>query len=128
MKVTDESNGGKPADALTALLEAAAEAGARRAIEALSHEQLDTLIDIKTDPLVTYRRYLNAIRAGELAAFKTGKRTVVKRSDRDAWLTREGARVPVKCAAEPVPDDFGDDEIGDILRANAERRAGRGRR
>lgn len=128
MKVNDESKAGKPQDALTALLEAAAEAGARRALEALGHERADELIDIKECPMVSYRSYLEAIRTGEITAYKSGRRTLVKRSDRDTWLTRPGARVPVKKCGDPAEDDFGDDEIGDILRANHERRSGRGRR
>jgi hypothetical protein len=112
-----------PADSLSALLGAAAEAGARRALEAVGRTgDGEGLVNIKDAP-VAYRQLLEAINAGELRSFRVGRATFVRRVDLETWIT--SAEHAVDCS-EPQPDE--PDEIGDVIEINHRRRRGGGAR
>lgn len=105
--------------ALRELLEAAAEAGARRALEQLNAGGPGlSLIPIKQAP-VAYRALLDAERAGELRIYRRGKASLVDAAELEAWIRR---------APRPAPAAPGVDEAGELIAFNRTRRKAASRR
>ena len=98
--------------ALQELLEAAAEAGARRALEQAAPEARCSMIPIKQAP-VAYRALLDAERAGELRIYRKGKASLVDVAELEAWIRRAP-----RAADAPAPAD----EAGELIAFNRERR------
>ncbi|MCC6668974.1 MAG: hypothetical protein IT375_34865 [Polyangiaceae bacterium] len=97
------------ADALRELLEAAAEAGARRALAAVAEQTPGALIPIR-EAGISRRALLAAGKAGELTLHRRGKSTFVERAALERWIT-SGAR-----AAKPA------DAIGELIEMTERRR------
>lgn len=97
--------------ALTALIEAAAEAGARRALEALPPERRGGLVPIREAP-VAYRAILEAEHAGELRVYRRGKASFVDRDQLEEWIRRAPSGT-----AEPEPD-----EVAELIELHHRRR------
>jgi len=105
------------ADALAALLEAAAEAGARRALAEI-HPSQPTWIPLRQSPL-GYRQSLNLVRNGELQVHGIGNKKFLNREQLDSWLfAHPMARTP--------PMEI--DEIQAIIDFNENRRRKRKKR
>lgn len=77
------------ADALRELLEAAAEAGARRALELAGQREPSSLVPIREAP-VSYRAILKAAKEGEMKIVSRGKSSFVDRAELERWI-RAGA-------------------------------------
>jgi hypothetical protein len=104
-------------DAIAALLEAAAEAGARKALADVAAVP-ERYADLRKYGAGIYRAALRDIRSGKLPAYEAarGKR-LVRLDDWHRWLESH----PVRVASEPV------DEVADIVEINRARRAGGGK-
>lgn len=105
---------GDLAASLDALLEAAAERGARRALEAIQAQAArPALVPLRESP-AGYRRTLAACEAGVLPRVRIARRSYVDRDALERWM-RQGAPVspPVEVAT-PSSND-----IDAILAANA---------
>lgn len=97
--------------ALTALLEAAAEAGARRAL-ADAAPGGPRMVPIR-EARIPYRVALAAIRDGSLVAYRVGKTTYIDRDHEDAWIARSEHRIrPGEHEHEP---EDASDEIGELI-------------
>lgn len=99
--------------ALRELLEAAAEAGARRALELAPAESRSSLIPIKRAP-VAYRAILEAERAGELTVYRRGKASLVDLAELESWIRRSPRAADVRPAQS--------DEAGELIAFNRSRR------
>ncbi len=102
--------------ALSTLLEAAAEAGARRALEQVRPEA-SRWIPLRESPL-GYRATLRLIGAGELTTHGAGNRKYLDREMVDAWLLGH----PI---LNSPTNAEGTDEIDAIVQANRARKARR---
>jgi len=104
---------------LRELLEAAAEAGVRRAIESLSLAGAScSLIPIKEAP-VAYRAILAAEQKGELHVYRRGKSSLIDLRELEAWIRR----TPCQDRGSVKPD-----EVGELIALRAHGRAGGRRR
>jgi len=99
------------------LIQEAAEAGARRALEQAAPEARCSLIPIKSAP-VAYRAILEAERAGELKVYRKGKSSLVDVAELEAWIRR----APRPADASPA------DEVGELVAFNRGRRRTGGRK
>jgi hypothetical protein len=109
---------------LAALLEAAAEAGARRALEIVGHSGSapSELVRLHDGP-IPYRIALAAVAAGELRAYGTGRRRYLSRIEVESWiLAHPIARTEAVAETEPS------DELDEVIEANRDRRRGRKKR
>lgn len=97
------------AEALRELLAAAAEAGARRALELAGQREPSSLVPIREAP-VAYRAILAAASKGELKIHRRGKAGFVERADLERWI-RAGSRAPKA-----------DDAIGELIDITRQRR------
>jgi len=88
--------------ALRQLLEEAAEAGARRALAAVAEAEPSRLIPLRAAP-VAYRTLLAAIAAGELRAYRVGKRSFLERREFEAWILAHPS--PPRPPAPEEPDE-----------------------
>ena len=73
---------------------------------ALAHApaaEADPWIDVREQPLVAHRELLNAGKRGELELYRTGRKTLVRRSELDRWIARPEHRVGAEVQAEPAP-------------------------
>lgn len=95
--------------ALAQLLEAAAEAGARKALEAVAAQAPSSLIPIKSAG-VSHRALLAAAKRGELTIHRRGKAGFVDRDELERWIRTKPER-------EKSPD-----EVAEVLELNANRR------
>jgi excisionase family DNA binding protein len=100
-----------PEASLRGLLEAAAEAGARRALHTMAQAHPEQLLPIK-QASVAYRRLLAAVRSGALRAYRVGGRTFIDRTDLEDWIKSH----PVPRAERAREDQA--DEIGQLIQAN----------
>ncbi|APU89275.1 hypothetical protein Rctr16k_14 [Virus Rctr16k] len=103
------------ADALRDLLEQAAEAGARKALESIREQAPGVFLPVKAAP-IPYRAILDAERAGELVVYRRGKSSFVRRDELEAWIARAPRR-------SSTPRD----EVAEVIALNAERRTRGGR-
>ena len=101
---------------LSGLLEAAAEAGARRAIEQLQTTTASRWIPLRESPL-GYRPTLDLIRAGALSVHGIGNRKYLDREMVDAWLLAH----PIAASVRSVERD----EIDLIVDSHRQRQAKR---
>lgn len=101
-------------DALNELLAAAAEMGARRAIEQVATAGAPRLIPLKQCS-IGYRNVLDLVRRGDLEVFGVGNRKFVDREQLDQWILNH----PI---AKPVDTEAKEDEIDAIIAANRSRR------
>jgi len=112
--VLSDSRPSSPADAFQALLEAAAEAGARKALEQVQAKgAASRWIPIKESPL-GYRATLDLVKAGELQVHGIGHRRYLDREQLDRWLLAHPIR------SNDAPSD--DDEIAELIAAGDARR------
>jgi hypothetical protein len=100
-------------EALLSLLEQAAEAGARRALELHATSQPGVLIHIKQAP-VSYRAILAANKAGELRVYRRGRAAFVRRDELETWIQRAPLTERAPAAAT--------DEIAELIQLNNARR------
>lgn len=98
-----------PADALSTLLAAAAEEGARRAL-ADAAPNGPRMVPIR-ECRIPYRVALRAIAEGTLPAYRVGRSTFIDRTDEDDWIARAEHRVRPD-PWEPEPEQ---DEIGELI-------------
>jgi hypothetical protein len=112
-----------PAAGLAALLEAAAEAGARRALVTLGDQVPSALVPLHDGP-IPYRLALKAIAKGELQAFGTGKHRHLSRAQVEQWiLAHPIARTVPKPEAEAPTGD----EVDEVIASNRRRQRRRGK-
>jgi len=107
-------------DALHELLEAAAEAGAKRALEQVTSSKPSRLVPLKQCS-IGYRNALDLVRRGELETFGMGNRKFIDQEQLDAWLLNHPLTVP---AADTTAAKV--DEIDAIIAANHKRKQGKG--
>lgn len=106
-------------DALNELLAAAAEAGAKRALEQATTSKQSRLVPLRECP-IGYRNVLDLVRRGELKVFGVGNRKFVDREQLDEWILNH----PMSASATTVTD-ANDDEIAAIIAANHKRKQGK---
>lgn len=92
-------------------------------VAAAARDQLGRprMLPIKDAP-VSYRRLLEAERAGELRIYRVGHASLVDEVELFDWIKRSGARVAMSPEPEPA------DEIGALVEMNDVRRARAGGR
>jgi len=93
--------------ALRALLVEAAAEGARLALAEVNTAAPSRFVGIR-DAGIPYRTLLEAVKAGELRAFRVGHAKFIARDDLDSWI-----------AAHPMPvqdtEATPDDDVADLL-------------
>jgi len=102
--------------ALRELLEAAAEAGARRALAEAKLGTGPRLTPIKSAK-IAYRLILEAEKKGELRVYRRGHASFVDDDELDAWI-RRAAIVTTEVVAPIEPTD----DIGELIAMNNARR------
>lgn len=102
---------------LRQLLEQAAEAGARKALEAAPWTP-QRLVPIR-ECRIGYRRALAAIKAGELRAYRVGQNTWIQAADEDVFILKH------QILRERARPTEADDEVSELIALNERRRRSR---